>query len=206
MTICVFGASSIALDQIYYDEAFSLGAELARRGHTMVFGGGASGLMGAAARGVSSENGDMIGIAPKFFDEPGILYSGCTELIYTETMGERKKRMEDLAEAFITLPGGIGTFEEFFEVLTLKQLGRHAKAMAILDTNGYYAELDAMMRRSVREKFTPDDGYALYQSFSTPEAMMDYIETYEAQPEDIWKDKIFGKYGDPGESRQTLEA
>lgn len=201
MTICVFGASSFALQQIYYDEAFRMGAELARRGHTMVFGGGDSGLMGAAARGASSESGKLIGVAPKFFDEPGILYAGCTDLIFTETMSERKKLMEDMSGAFVTLPGGIGTFEEFFEALTLKQLGRHAKAMAVLDTNGYYEALDAMMLRSVREKFTPEDGYGLYKTFKTPEEVMDYIEAYKAEPEDIWKDKIFGKYGDPREKQ-----
>jgi len=189
--------------QLYYDEAFRMGAELARRGHTMVFGGGTSGLMGAAARGAASENGRLIGVAPKFFDEPGILFEGCTELVFTETMGERKKLMEDVSEAFITLPGGIGTFEEFFEALTLKQLGRHAKAMAVLDIGGYYEELDAMMRRSVKEKFTPADGYDLYKTFRAPKDVMDYIEAYEAEPEDIWKDKIFGKYGDPRKDHDT---
>lgn len=191
MVICVFGASSCDLEQNYYDEAFKMGAELARRGHAMVFGGGTSGLMGAAARGVASENGRMTGIAPKFFDEPGILYEGCTELIFTETMSERKKRMEDMSDAFIVLPGGIGTFEEFFEVLTLKQLGRHAKAIALLNTNGYYAALDAMMCRSVAERFMPEDGYALYQTFESPAEVMDYIDAYEAEPADVWKTKIF---------------
>lgn len=204
MTICIFGASSCELQRIYYDEAFLMGAELARRGHVMVFGGGRSGLMGAAARGAVSENGKLIGVAPKFFDEPGILFEGCTEIIFTETMGERKKLMEDVSDAFITLPGGIGTFEEFFEALTLKQLGRHAKAMALLDINGYYEELDAMMRRSVKEKFTPTEGYGLYETLRTPSEVMDYIEAYEAEPEDIWKSKIFGKYGDQGKDKDTV--
>lgn len=194
MVVALYGASSRELEQVYYDAAFEMGAELARRGHTMVFGGGTSGLMGAAARGVSSEGGRLVGVAPKFFDEPGILFEGCTEMVFTETMSERKKYMEDVSDAFVTLPGGIGTFEEFFEALTLKQLGRHAKAMAILNVNGYYTELDAMMRRSVREKFTPADGYALYATFTEPKETVDYIEGYVAEPEDIWKTKIFGKY------------
>ncbi|MEG1632866.1 MAG: TIGR00730 family Rossman fold protein [Oscillospiraceae bacterium] len=193
MTVCVFGASSRELRQVYLDEAFKMGAELAKRGHSMVFGGGASGLMGAAARGVVSVGGKMTGIAPKFFDEPGILCKDCAELIFTETMGERKKLMEDMADAFIILPGGIGTLEEFFEALTLKQLGRHSKAMAILNTDGYYAELDALMLRGVAEKFTPRDGYALYSTFDTPAAVMDYIEAYTASPQDICKAKLFGR-------------
>lgn len=194
MKLAVYGASSRELAQVYYDAAYALGEQIARRGHTMVFGGGTSGLMGAAARGVSAEGGEMIGVAPKFFDEPGILYEGCTQMLFTETMGERKKMMEDLSDAFIILPGGIGTFEEFFEALTLKQLGRHAKAMAVLNTNGYYDAMEAMLVRAVEEKFFPEDGYALYKIFGNADELVAYIESYEAEPEDIWKEKIFGKY------------
>lgn len=194
MKICVFGASSRDLEQGYFDEAFALGAELARRGHTIVFGGGASGLMGATARGAKSRGGRLIGIAPKFFDEPGILDKDCDEMIFTETMSERKKAMEDMSEAFITLPGGIGTFEEFFEALTLKQLGRHAKAMAVLNTLGYYDALEAMVQRAVDERFLTADGKDLYAMFIDVGELVSYVENYHAEPEEIWKDKLFGKY------------
>ena len=194
MKICVFGASSRDLEQGYFDEAFALGAELARRGHTIVFGGGASGLMGATARGAKSRVGRLIGIAPKFFDEPGILDKDCDEMIFTETMSERKKAMEDMSEAFITLPGGIGTFEEFFEALTLKQLGRHAKAMAVLNTLGYYDALEAMVQRAVDERFLTADGKDLYAMFTDVGELVSYVENYHAEPEEIWKDKLFGKY------------
>ena len=194
MKICVFGASSRDLEQGYFDEAFALGAELARRGHTIVFGGGASGLMGATARGATSQGGRLIGIAPKFFDEPGILDKDCDEMIFTETMSERKKAMEDMSEAFITLPGGIGTFEEFFEALTLKQLGRHAKAMAVLNTLGYYDALEAMVQRAVDERFLTADGKDLYAMFTDVGELVSYVENYHAEPEEIWKDKLFGKY------------
>ena len=194
MKICVFGASSRDLEQGYFDEAFALGAELARRGHTIVFGGGASGLMGATARGAKSQGGRLIGIAPKFFDEPGILDKDCDEMIFTETMSERKKAMEDMSEAFITLPGGIGTFEEFFEALTLKQLGRHAKAMAVLNTLGYYDALEAMVQRAVDERFLTADGKDLYDMFTDVGELVSYVENYHAEPEEIWKDKLFGKY------------
>ncbi len=195
MRICVFGASSRELRQEYYDAAFELGAEMARRGHELVFGGGTSGLMGAAARGMASAGAKgIIGVAPRFFDEPGILYEGCTQMIFTETMSERKKTMEDMSEAFITLPGGIGTFEEFFEALTLKQLGRHAKAMAVLNTLGYYDAMEAMLTKAVDERFFPEVGHALYAIFDEPSALLDYVESYEAEPEDVWKEKILGKY------------
>ena len=194
MKICVFGASSRDLKQVYYDEAFALGAILAKRGHSIVFGGGTSGLMGSAARGAKSQGGYLIGVAPKFFDEPGVLYEGCDEMVFTETMSERKKAMEDMSEAFITLPGGIGTFEEFFEALTLKQLGRHAKAMAVLNTLGYYDALEAMVQRAVDERFLTADGKDLYAMFTDVGELVSYVENYHAEPEEIWKDKLFGKY------------
>ena len=194
MKICVFAASSRTIDCSYVDEAFALGAELAGRGHSIVFGGGTSGLMGAAARGASAEGGELIGVAPRFFDQPGILYEGCTQMLFTETMSERKKLMEDLSDAFVTLPGGIGTFEEFFEALTLKQLGRHAKAMAVLNTNGYYDAMEAMMDGAVAGGFLTPDGKALYATFTDPEQLAAYVESYRAEPEEIWKEKLFGKY------------
>ena len=109
-------------------------------------------------------------------------------------MSERKKAMEDMSDAFVTLPGGIGTFEEFFEALTLKQLGRHAKAMAVLNTLGYYDAMEAMLVRAVEERFFPEDGHALYAVFTDAAALLDYVESYEAEPEDVWKEKILGKY------------
>jgi len=102
--------------------------------------------------------------------------------------------MEDMSEAFITLPGGIGTFEEFFEALTLKQLGRHAKAMAVLNTLGYYDALEAMVQRAVDERFLTADGKDLYAMFTDVGELVSYVENYRAEPEEIWKDKLFGKY------------
>lgn len=134
MNICIFGASGRELEESYYAEAELLGSLIARQGHTLVFGGGREGLMGAAARGAYENGGRIIGIVPKFFDEPGIIYEHCTELVFTETMRERKQLMEERSEACIVLPGGIGTFEEFFEMLTLKQLGRSDRAIVVLNT------------------------------------------------------------------------
>ena len=115
MNICIYGAASPQLDQIYYEKTEELGRLMARRGHGLVFGGGETGLMGAAARGVDAEGGYLLGIAPRFFDEPGILYQHCTEFIMTETMRERKHLLEEKSQATIVVPGGIGTYEEFFD-------------------------------------------------------------------------------------------
>ena len=142
MKICVFGAASPTIDKEYIQQVEILGEELAKRGHSLVFGGGGNGLMGAVARGVRAQNGYILGVVPEFFEDEDIekLYHDCDERIETKTMRERKQTMEDNADAFIIVPGGIGTFEEFFEILTLKQLCRHTKPIAIYNVLNYYDE------------------------------------------------------------------
>jgi uncharacterized protein (TIGR00730 family) len=139
MKICVFGAASSMIDEEYKIKVEALGREMVKRGHSLVFGGGGHGLMGAAAKGVRAENGHIFGVIPRFFEEEDVevLFKGCDEVVYTETMRERKQIMEDNADAFIVVPGGIGTFEEFFEILTLKQLCRHNKPIAVYNIKGY---------------------------------------------------------------------
>ena len=137
MNICIYGASSEELKKIYYEKTEELGRLMAKRGHGLVFGGGETGLMGAAARGVSHEKGYILGISPKFFDQPGVLYQHCTEFIFTETMRERKHLLESRSDATIVVPGGIGTYEEFFEILTLKSLGRIDRPIVLYNIEGY---------------------------------------------------------------------
>ena len=175
MNICIYGASSRKLAKEYYDAAEALGALMARQGHTLVFGGGQEGIMGAVARGAHAHGGKIIGIAPRFFDRPGILFEECTEFIYTDTMRERKALMEEHSEAFMALPGGIGTYEEFFEMLTLKQLGRHNKPMVMLNTRGYYDPMAAMLQNTVDEGFMSADCLELYGVCNSPAEALDYI-------------------------------
>lgn len=177
MNICIYGASSRKLAQEYYDAAEALGALMAQQGHTLVFGGGQEGIMGAVARGAHAHGGKIIGIAPRFFDQPGILFADCTEFIYTDTMRERKALMEEHAEAFIVLPGGIGTYEEFFEMLTLKQLGRHNKPMVMLNTRSYYGPMAAMLQNTVDEGFMSADCMDLFGVCDSPEDALDYVLT-----------------------------
>ena len=179
MNICIYGASSRKLAKEYYDAAEALGALMARQGHTLVFGGGQEGIMGAAARGAHTHGGKIIGIAPRFFDEPGVLFEECTEFIYTDTMRERKALMEEHSEAFIVLPGGIGTYEEFFEMLTLKQLGRHNKPMVMLNTRNYYGPMAAMLQNTVDEGFMSASCMELFGVCNTPEEALDYVLTAE---------------------------
>lgn len=185
MQICLYGASSSTLSSTYLDAAFETGRLLAQHGHTLVYGGGAQGVMGAAARGVHSAGGRVIGIAPSFFNVDGILYDRCDEFIYTETMRERKALMDEKADGFLLAPGGIGSFEEFFEILTLKQLGRHNRPIIVLDTDGYYQPLHAMLEHAVAEHFATPPCLRLYTLCPTPEHAVQALEDYHADALDI---------------------
>lgn len=186
MNICIYGASSTIIDKSYIEAGENLGKLMAEHHHNLVFGGGASGLMGAVARGIYSVGGsEIIGIAPSFMNVDGILYENCTRFIYSETMRERKKLMDDNSDAFIVTPGGIGTFDEFFEILTLKQLGRHNKPIAILNTNGYYDHLKNFLQNSINEKFMSSECNKLIYFAEDPEEIINYIENYTPEANSI---------------------
>ncbi len=178
MNICVYGASSPRIDRIYFDSAERLGEIIASRGHTLIFGAGDNGLMGAVARGASRGKGKIHGIIPAFFKDEHIeaIYTGCDELTFTENMRERKQLMEDFSDAFIIAPGGIGTYEEFFEILTLKQLGRHKKPIVIYNVNGYYDELAATLENAAKKGFVTQKCLALYTCTDDAERAVSYAE------------------------------
>ena len=192
MKICVFGAASAHIDDIYIKTVENLGEEMARRGHSLVFGAGATGLMGAAARGVKKGGGFIHGVIPHFFREEGVelIYEECDKITYTQNMAERKKTMEDEADAFIITPGGVGTFEEFFEVLTLKQLGRHDKPIAILNIENYYDDLEKFMKTVTERKFITFKCWEMYSYFNTVDEALNYLENYKPQSTPWQKLKI----------------
>ena len=176
MNLCVYGASSDLIDPSYLAEGERLGERMAQRGHGLVFGAGQTGMMGALARGMAKHGGTIIGVAPKFFDEPGVLYQECTEMIFTETMRQRKEIMEERSDGFIMTPGGIGTYEEFFEILTLKQLVRHDKPIGILNTAGYFDDLARLLEDTVKRGFMGAHCLNLYHIADTPEELLEYME------------------------------
>ncbi len=178
MKICVYGAASYEIDESFIIHGEMLGKAMGKRGHSLVFGGGASGLMGAVARGIKDENGYIVGISPNFFNVDGILYDKCDELIFTDTMRERKQLMEEMSDAFIVTPGGIGTFEEFFEILTLRSLDRHKKPIAILNSNGYYDHLVEFLQNGVKQKFLREENLDLFFVSNDVERILDYIENF----------------------------
>ncbi len=178
MRICVFGAASPTIDEKYKATVYEFGRKMVKKGHSLVFGGGGNGLMGAVADGVKAEKGYILGVIPEFFEDEYVekICDFCNELIMPETMRERKQIMEDNADAFVIVPGGIGTFEEFFEILTLKQLCRHNKPIAIYNIDGYYNEIINAMQCAVDKKFIKDTVNDLYFISEDVTAIFNYLE------------------------------
>lgn len=190
MRICVYGAASNEIDKSFLEAGENLGREMAKRSHELVFGGGKNGLMGAAARGINEKGGHIIGIAPEFFNVDGALFEKCDEMIYTKTMRERKMLMEEKSDAFIVTPGGIGTFEEFFEILTLRSLDRHKKPIAIFNTNGYYDALLSFLENGVKENFLREDNLRLFFVSENESEILSYLENYSDTSDHISKTRF----------------
>ena len=182
MNICLYGASSSAIAKAYLNPTEELGAKIAERGHTLIYGGGAAGLMGAAARGAYYRGGKIIGVVPSLLNVDGILFDNCTELIFTETMRERKALMEQKSDAFIMTPGGVGTFDEFFEIITLKQLGRHSKPIAVFNINGYFDSLIAQLDNAVHKQFMNPAIFELFISTDRADRLIDHLENSVSSP------------------------
>lgn len=151
--VCVFCGASSGARPDYADAARALGATLARRRLTLVFGGGSVGLMGQVADGALEAGGTVVGVITRLLNDRELGHNGVTTLHVTETMHERKARMADLADAFIALPGGLGTLDELFEILAWAQLGIHSKPVGVLNTAGYYDSLMAFLDHADRESF-----------------------------------------------------
>lgn len=145
MNICLYGSGSRKIDKIYTDEAYKLGCALAQKGHTLVFGGGDTGMMGACAKGVHDNNGKSLGIAPEWIGEFEPLCNDCSEFIYVDSMDERKNKFVENSDAFIISPGGIGTLDEFFEIITLKKLKQHDKEIIVFNIDGFFNKMFEMI-------------------------------------------------------------
>ncbi len=190
MKICIYGAASNEIDKSYITAGEQLGEVMSARSHSLVFGGGAKGLMGAVARGVCKNGGKIVGIAPQFFNVDGALFEKCDELIKTDTMRERKQLMEEKSDAFIVTPGGIGTFEEFFEILTLRSLDRHKKPIAILNTNGYYDSLLSFLQSGVEQNFLKKENLQLFFISEDTNEILDFLENYSDDSDKINKTRF----------------
>ena len=153
MRICLYGSGSRKIDKKYTAEAYKLGCVIAENNHTLVFGGGDTGMMGACARGVHDNNGKSIGIAPEWIGSFEPFYEKCSEFIYVDTMDERKNKFVENSDAFIISPGGIGTLDEFFEIITLKKLKQHNKEIIIFNIDGFFNKMFEMIEEMEQKGF-----------------------------------------------------
>jgi uncharacterized protein (TIGR00730 family) len=184
--ICVFCASSAGARPAYTQAAQNLGGVLAEKKIPLVYGGGKVGLMGKLADSVLAAGGKVIGVIPRSLVRKEIAHSGLSDLRVVESMHERKALMAELADAFIALPGGFGTFEEFCEVLTWAQLGLHRKPFGILNVDGYYDHLLRMFDHAVGEQFLHPIHRALVVAEQNPVALVDFLLSHEVPQVEKW--------------------
>jgi uncharacterized protein (TIGR00730 family) len=179
-SICVFCGSADGLDQVYYDAAFLMGQSIAKKGITLVYGAGRTGLMGSLAKGALQAGGEVIGVAPKSLQSPQLIYtSELTRLEIVDDIQTRKARMIELGEGFIAMPGGYGTLDELFEVLTWSQIGMQRKPLAFLNTNGYFDALFTWVDRAYKDHFIYEEHLQLYLSASDPAELLEKLAKYQ---------------------------
>jgi hypothetical protein len=172
-TLCVYCGSRTGANPAFATAARRVGTAIGQRGWQLVYGGGRVGLMGVVADAALAAGARVIGIIPQTLMEREVGHAGLTELHVVQTMHERKRMMAEHADAFLALPGGIGTFEELFEVWTWRQLGYHDKPLGLLDVDGYYAPLLEFMERTVGQGFVDAAQRALLQTGADPETLLD---------------------------------
>ena len=175
-TICVFCASSPGVDPRYSDAARRFGALLARSGRRIVYGGGNTGLMGALADGALSARGEIVGVMPRHLVEREVAHRGLTRLETVASMHERKARLAEMADAFVALPGGLGTLEEFTEIWTWGQLGLHRKPYGILDVAGFYTPFLQFLDHALAQGFVRPEHRAMVHVAEDPVALLDAME------------------------------
>lgn len=185
-SVSIFCGSSSGNNPVYEKEAFSLGEILADRKIRLVYGGAKVGLMGSVAQGALSKGGTVIGIIPSFLKTKEVVHDHLSDLITVETMHERKSKMNELSEGIIALPGGFGTMEEFFEILTWGQLGLHEKPMGLLNTNGFYSPLMQLFNQMVASGFLKKVNFDMVLVSEQIDGLLKKMTTYEAPEVEKW--------------------
>ncbi len=185
-SIAVYCGSSFGAEELYKHHAFALGKTLAERGITVVYGGANVGLMGEVAEGALQEGGKVIGVLPRFLQRKELAHEGLSELHLVETMHERKLKMNDLCDGVIALPGGFGTMEELFEMLTWGQLGLHAKPVALLNTGGFYDGLLAFLDTMSNHGFLKRDNREMLLVGASAEEVLEKMNSYSPPEVPKW--------------------
>ena len=178
-TVCVYCGSSDKMSEAYLRSGHKMGRAIARRGMTLAYGAGCTGMMGAVADGALEVGGEVIGVIPKLFATPALMHQGLSRLEIVEDMHTRKQRLAEISDAFIALPGGYGTFEELFEILTWAQIGLHHKAVGILNDQHYFDPLLTVIEHARTEGFMYAEHNALYVYAEQPDRLLDLLESYQ---------------------------
>ena len=176
MKICIYGASNEEINDIYKKEAYKLGKAIGEKGHTLDFGGGGFGIMGHVAKGVKDGKGIVIGIAPKYVQNKESKFPKCDEFYTPDTLQERKEMFEKISDAFIILPGGVGTLDEFFETIAQKKLGKINKKVCLYNINGFYNKVLEIIDLCNKEKFLKTDKNELFKTFTNSNDIINYLE------------------------------
>ncbi len=190
MNVCIFCGSNLGANPEYIEVAKQLGTLLAKNGINLIYGGANVGLMKAAAEGVLENGGKVTGVITHFLAKKHLTQQNLTQLITVKTMHQRKAKMTDLADGFIAMPGGLGTLEELFEVLTAAQLGFHKKPIAIINTNGFYNFLKLHIKNTINEKMVLPPHAAIAQFVDTPEQALQVMQNYTAPVLEKWIEDI----------------
>lgn len=184
-SICVFCGSSSRVDEIYKNAATDMGTLIGARGDTLIYGGGRVGLMGLAADATLAAGGKVIGVIPSFLQHLEVGHGGLNELVVTDSMHERKRIMYERADAFVILPGGLGTLDETMEVLTWSQLKLSDKPVVIVDVNGFWQPLLALIEHTIGAGFTREENRGLYKVVDGPAGVFDVIGNWHAPEGDL---------------------
>lgn len=184
--ISIFCGSSLGNDPIYSKKAYEVGCYFAKNQIELVYGGAKVGLMGAISNGVIDNNGVAIGVLPQFLDRIEIAQNNLSELIIVETMHDRKNKMNELCNGVILLPGGFGSLEEFFEMLTWAQLGLHQKPIGILNINGFYDSLITLLENMVESAFLKSENQKMLLVSETIEDLVEQMKNYKSPKVGKW--------------------
>ena len=187
-TVCVYAGSAPGASPEYAEATRALARGIVAQGGGVVYGGGSLGLMGVLADATLEAGGDVTGVIPRFLDDREVGHQGVTDLRVVETMHERKMLMADLADAFVVLPGGIGTLEELVEMLSWSQLGLHRKPIGLLDVRGYWAPLVALLDHATEEGFVSGDHRRLLLADGGPAEVLDALEAWQPPHVERWLD------------------
>lgn len=184
-SLCVYCGSSDRGSPAHHDAALRLGQVMARAGIRLVYGGGRIGMMGRIADAVLESGGEVIGIIPQFLEQVEVGHSGVTHLIVTDNMHDRKQKMAELSDAFLIMPGGLGTLDETFEILTWKQLGLHEKPVVIADIGGYWRPLTELIDHMIGERYAREENRKLFQVIDSIEELLPALSSMPAFAPDI---------------------